>query len=322
MRKIVILDGYVANSGDLSWDALSQYGELTVYDRTSPDEVVGRCRGAWAVLTNKVVLSADLLGRIAAESPDFEYIGEIATGYNNIDIEAARRLGVTVCNVPAYSTMSVAQTVFSLLLAITNRVETYAGSVVEGRWTRCNDFSYRLSSLTELAGLTMGVYGLGNIGMQVAKIADAFGMKVISPTSKPAGLLPQYVEKVPLDELFRRSDVISLNAPLTPGNTKMINSDTLSKMKPTAILINTARGGLVDEAALAEALRDGVIAAAGLDVLETEPPKADCPLLGAPNCLITPHVAWQSTQARMRLLDVTIANVGAYAAGKPVNVVN
>lgn len=322
MRKIVILDGFVANSGDLSWDAFGKFGELTVYDRTSPEQIVNRCHDVWAVLTNKVVLSAGILSDIAAVSPDFKYIGELATGYNNIDVEAARRMGVTVCNVPAYSTMSVAQTVFALLLAITNRVETYADTVEDGQWTRCRDFSYRLTELTELDGLTMGVYGLGNIGLQVAKIAAAFGMHVISPTSKSYEDIPEYVEKVDFEEMFRKSDVISLNAPLTAENAGMINPRTLSMMKPTAILINTARGGLVDEGALAKALCEGTIAAAGLDVLATEPPKEDCPLLSAPNCFITPHVAWQSTRARMRLLDISVANVEAFVNGKPVNVVN
>lgn len=320
-NQIVILDGYVANSGDLSWDGLSRYGELVVYERTSPEQIVERCSRAWAVLTNKVALTAEVISAVCAVNTDLRYIGEIATGYNNIDVAEARRRGITVCNVPAYSTMSVAQTVFALLLAITNRVETYSASVAAGEWSSCADFSYRLTALSELDGQVMGVYGLGNIGSRVAMIAHALGMKVISPTSKTEAELPPYVTKVSLDEMFAGADVVSLNAPLTAANTGIINARTLALMKPTAILINTARGGLVNEADLAAALRDNRIAAAGLDVLATEPPAADCPLIGLPNCFVTPHVAWQSTQARRRLLDVCIANVAAYVAGRPQNVV-
>lgn len=316
-RRIVVLDGYVANSGDLSWDALAQLGRLMVYERTSPAQIVDRCRGAFAVFTNKVVLDAQTIGML----PDLRFIGVLATGYNNVDIQAARRAGITVCNVPAYSTASVVQTVFALLMALTNRVETYAASVARGDWTACRDFSYRLSPVEELDGMTMGVYGLGNIGSRVAQTAAVFGMKVISFTSKTQQQLPPYIEKVSRDQLFSRSDVLSLNAPLTADNARFVCAETLALMKPSAILINTARGGLVDEQALAEALRSGKIRAAGLDVLCSEPPKADCPLIGLDNCLITPHIAWQSTAARRRLLQISASNLAAFLSGHPTNVI-
>ena len=254
--------------------------------------------------------------------PDLKFIGILATGYNNVDLDAARRFGKTVCNVPAYSTASVAQMAFALLLALTNRVETYSSSVARGEWTACKDFSYRLSSIEELDGLTMGVYGLGNIGLRVASTAHAFGMNVVSFTSKRQDQLPDYIEKVSRDEMFSRSDVLSLNAPLADDNRHFVNADTLALMKPTAIIINTARGGLVDEQALADALRSKRVAAAGLDVLEKEPPRHDCPLIGLDNCIVTPHVAWQSTGARRRLLAISADNLGAFIAGEPQNVVS
>ena len=316
-RRIVVLDGYVANSGDLSWSELEKFGDLTVYERTSPAQVIDRCRGAFAVFVNKVILDAETISLLL----DLKFIGILATGYNNVDLDAARRFGKTVCNVPAYSTASVAQMAFALLLALTNRVETYSSSVARGEWTACKDFSYRLSSIEELDGLTMGVYGLGNIGLRVASTAHAFGMNVVSFTSKRQDQLPDYIEKVSRDEMFSRSDVLSLNAPLADDNRHFVNADTLALMKPTAIIINTARGGLVDEQALADALRSKRIAAAGLDVLEKEPPRHDCPLIGLDNCIVTPHVAWQSTGARRRLLAISADNLGAFIAGEPQNVV-
>lgn len=316
--RIVVLDGYVANSGDLSWGGFEALGNLQVYERTNPSQLIDRCRGAVAVFVNKVVIDADTIALL----PDLRFIGVLATGYNNVDLLAARRAGITVCNVPAYSTSSVAQTVFALLFAITNRVESYTGSVSRGNWTSCKDFSYRLSPIEEIAGLTIGIYGLGNIGRRVASIAHSFGMKVISHTSKSSDQLPDYIEKVTREELFRRADVISLNAPLTADNRHYVNTESLALMKTTSILINTARGGLVDEYALADALRSGKIVAAGLDVLENEPPLSDCPLIGLENCIITPHVAWQSTAARRRLLDISVENLKAFFAGDPCNVVN
>lgn len=316
--RIVILDGYVANSGDLSWHEIASQGELTVYDRTSPDEVIARCSGATAVFTNKVIIDADTIAAL----PDLKFIGVLATGYNNVDIEAARRTGIVVSNVPAYSTMSVAQLVFAMLLTICNRVSDYSASVAAGRWASCDDFSYRLGPIEELDGKTMAVYGLGNIGRRVAAIADAFGMHVVSCTSQPADNLPPYIEKVSRDEMFRRADVLSLNAPLTATNRHFVNAATIALMKPTAIVINTARGPLVDEDALADALASGRLAFAAVDVLAVEPPRQGSPLIGLDNCIVTPHVAWQSTDARRRLLDVSAANLRAFLAGAPQNVVN
>ncbi|WP_300507691.1 D-2-hydroxyacid dehydrogenase [uncultured Duncaniella sp.] len=255
MKKIVILDGYVANSGDLSWDALKELGELTVYDRTAPDEVVARAKDAEAIYTNKVLITDELMG----ELPDLKFIGVLATGYNNVDIEAAKRRGITVCNVPAYSTDSVAQLVFAHLLHIINTIGDYADSVNRGEWAGNRDFSYRLSAFNELAGMTMGIIGMGNIGRRVAAIAQAFGMKVITNSGRE---LPEGVERVGLDELFKRSDVISLNSALTPATKGIINREALAMMKPTAVLINTSRGPLVDEEALADALREGRLAGA------------------------------------------------------------
>lgn len=316
--RIVILDGYVANSGDLSWHEIASQGELTVYDRTSPDEVIARCSGATAVFTNKVIIDADTIAAL----PDLKFIGVLATGYNNVDIEAARRTGIVVSNVPAYSTMSVAQLVFAMLLTICNRVSDYSASVAAGRWASCDDFSYRLGPIEELDGKTMAVYGLGNIGRRVAAIADAFGMHVVSCTSQPAENLPPYIEKVSRDEMFRRADVLSLNAPLTATNRHFVNAATIALMKPTAIVINTARGPLVDEEALADALASGRLAFAAVDVLAVEPPRQGSPLIGLDNCIVTPHVAWQSTDARRRLLDVSAANLRAFLTGAPQNVVN
>lgn len=316
--RIVILDGYVANSGDLSWHEIASQGELTVYDRTSPDEVIARCSGATAVFTNKVIIDAETIAAL----PDLKFIGVLATGYNNVDIEAARRAGIIVSNVPAYSTMSVAQLVFAMLLTICNRVSDYSASVSAGRWASCDDFSYRLGPIEELDGKTMAVYGLGNIGRRVAAIAAAFGMRVVSCTSQPAENLPPYIGKVSRDEMFRRADVLSLNAPLTATNRHFVNASTIALMKPTAIVINTARGPLVDEDALADALASGRLAFAAVDVLAVEPPRQGSPLIGLDNCIVTPHVAWQSTDARRRLLDVSAANLRAFLAGAPQNVVN
>lgn len=318
---IVILDGHVANPGDLSWDAIASQGSLTVYDRTAPADVVARAGRAEALFVNKVVLTADIIDRL----PHLRFIGELATGYNNIDIEAARRRGIVVSNVPAYSGDSVAQTVFALLLELTNRVGRYDASVRAGAWTSCADFSYTLGPITELAGLTMGIYGLGNIGSKVAAVAHALGMRVVSSTSKDADAIAPYVEKVSFDEMVARADVISVNAPLTAANRGLFSGAVFRRMKPTALLINTARGPIVDEQALAEALRTGEIAGAGLDVLASEPPAADC-LLTAPDladrCVVTPHVAWQSVAARRRLIDISASNLTAFLAGSPANVVS
>lgn len=312
--KIVILDGYVANSNDLSWQPIANFGNLNVFDRTAPDEILDRCAGAEAVFTNKVVLDANTLEKL----PNLKFIGVLATGYNNVDIDAASRLGITVCNVPAYSTDSVAQSVFALLLAITNRAESYSASVARGDWGNCKDFSYRLAPIFELSGAIMGIIGFGNIGSKVAEIAHAFGMKVITNSTRTA---PGYIIKVSLNELLRQSDVISLNSALTPATERIINVDTIAMMKQGAILINTSRGGLIDEQALADAIKEGRLAA-GVDVLNEEPPRHGSSLIGAPGCLVTPHVAWQSTQARRRLIDISAHNLAAYINGSPINVVS
>lgn len=316
--KIVVLDGYVANPGDLSWAELEALGQVVVYERTAPEQVVERCRGAVAVFTNKVVLGA---AEIAA-LPELRFIGVLATGYNNIDMAAARAAAITVCNVPGYSSESVAQTVFALLLHITNRVADYNREVVAGRWASCADFSFTLGPITELSGLTMGIYGFGTIGRQVAAIASALGMRVISPTNKPADSLPDYVEKVTFGQMLETADVISINSAMTDANRGIFNAEAFGRIKPGVIVINTARGPLIDEQALADALRAGRVRAAGLDVLCQEPPRDGSPLIGAPNCFITPHIAWQSTAARRRLLAISAANLRAFIAGNPQNVVN
>ena len=315
--KIVILDGYSAQPGDLSWKELETLGELTVYDRTKPDETVARAAGADVALTNKVVLGKDEI----AQLPDLKYIGVLATGYNVVDVEAAHERGIIVTNVPAYSTESVAQMVFAHLLTVTNRTEHYAIQNREGRWSRNPDFCYWDAPLTELAGKTFGIVGLGNIGKRVAQIALAFGMKVKALTSKAADALPEGVEKATLDELLETSDVLSLHCPLTDATRHLVNADTLRRMKPTAIVINTGRGPLVDDQAVADALQAGRLQAFCADVLTTEPPSADNPLLAQANAYITPHIAWASTEARIRLLQIATDNVRAFLNGEPQNVV-
>ena len=315
--RIVILDGYTANPGDLSWEGLKEWGEVTVYDRTKPSETVERAAEAEVVLTNKVIIGREEM----AQLPHLQYIGVLATGYNVVDTEAAHERGITVTNVPAYSTESVAQMVFAHLLTVTNRTEHYAIANREGRWTNNKDFCYWDFPHQELSGKSFGIVGLGNIGQRVAAIAHAFGMRVCAYTSKSESQLPSYVEKKPLTDLLSESDVISLHCPLTPDTRHLINSDTLQKMKPSAILINTGRGPLVDDQAVAEALAEGRLAAFCADVLTEEPPKATNSLLNQSNAFITPHIAWASTEARIRLLQVAIGNVCSFLDGHPQNVV-
>lgn len=315
--KIVILDGFTANPGDLEWKRLDKLGTLIVYDRTPSSEVVARCEGAEIVFTNKTPLSAESLSAL----PSLKFIGVLATGYNIVDVVKASEMGITVCNVPAYSTMSVAQNVFALILDITNSVAHYTREVKAGKWSSCEDFCYTNTPLVELAGKQLGIIGYGNIGKRVAQIAISFGMTVGAYTSKSeAEIAP--VMKMDLDTLFSTSDVISLHCPLTDSTTHLINSERLKMMKPTSILINTGRGPLVDERALADALRNGEIAAAGVDVLSQEPPRPDNPLLSAPNVRITPHISWATLEARKRLLDISVQNLEFYLAGSPRNVVN
>lgn len=321
-KQIVILDGFVANSGDLSWAPLANLGELIVYERTEPKDVVERAKDAFAVFTNKVVITDTMMEQL----PKLKFIGVLATGYNNVDTAAASRHGITVCNVPAYSTESVVQTVFALLLELTNRVGLYSESVADGAWGRCEDFSYRLSPITELAGHTMGIMGFGNIGQRVAAVALAFGMNVITNSAReciPEVIAaPEKIRRVDTDTLFAESDVLSLNTALTPATALIVNERTLKLMKPDALLINTARGGLVDEPALATALTCGKLRGAGIDVLAEEPPRHGSPLIGLANCVITPHIAWQSTEARERLIAISAANLNAFISGEPQNEVN
>ncbi len=316
--KIVVLDGYTANPSDLNWEGLEALGEVSVYDRTSDAEFFEHADGAVALLTNKVVLNADRLEKLKS----LKYIGVLATGYNVVDTAKARELGITVTNIPAYSTMSVAQSVFAHLLAICNRVEHYTRECREGKWSSSPDFCFMDTPLPELAGKTMGIVGLGNIGMAVARIALAFGMKVKAHTRKSQNQLPDGITKSDYGELFSTSDVISLHCPLTADTEKLVNARRLEMMKPTAILINTGRGPLVDEAALADALNTGKIYAAGLDVLSHEPPLADNPLLKTRNCFITPHIAWATREARARLIETAVSNLESFNNGCPVNVVN
>ena len=315
--KIVILDGFTANPGDLSWKGLEELGMLTVYDRTRPEETVARAAEADIVLTNKVIINREMM----AQLPQLKYIGVLATGYNVVDIEAAHERGIIVTNVPAYSTESVAQMVFAHLLTVTNRTEHYALQNRQGRWTKNPDFCYWDFSHMELAGKTFGIVGLGNIGRRVAEIALAFGMQVKALTSKSANALPAGIEKADLEELLASSDIISLHCPLTDSTRHLINRETLSLMRPSAILINTGRGPLVDDQAVAYALAEGQLAAFCADVLTEEPPKADNPLLSQPNAFITPHIAWATEEARSRLLQVAISNVRAFLNAKPQNVV-
>lgn len=315
--NIVILDGYTAQPGDLSWKELEDLGDVTVYDRTKPEETVARAAQAEIVLTNKVVIGR----REIEQLPNLRYIGVLATGYNVVDIEAAHERGIVVTNVPAYSTESVAQMVFAHLLTVTNRTEHYALQNRDGRWSNNPDFCYWDTTLTELSGKTIGIVGLGNIGQRVAQIALAFGMKVKALTSKAADALPSGIEKADITELLSTSDVISLHCPLTDNTRQMINAKTIGLMKPTAILINTGRGPLVNDHDLAEALKDKRIYAYCADVMTAEPPTADNPLLKQPNVYITPHIAWATIEARSRLLQTAINNVRAFIDGHPRNVI-
>lgn len=313
--KIVVLDGYGLNPGDLSWEGMQALGELTVYDRTTPAELLERSAGAEVLVTNKTVITAEDMAAL----PDLKYIGVLATGYNIIDVKAAKERGVVVTNIPAYSTDSVAQMVFAQILNITQRVGHYAYANRHGRWANNPDFCYWDTNLTELHGKKMGIIGLGNTGKATARIAVAFGMQVCAYTSKPQPELPEGIRKMELDEIFRECDIVSLHCPLTPDTKELVNAKRLAAMKPTAILINTGRGPLVNEQELADALNRGVIAAAGLDVLSSEPPLYTNPLLTAKNCFITPHIAWATKEARVRLMDIAVENLKGYLKGEIVN---
>ena len=317
--KIVILDSYAANPGDLSWDDFKKLGELIAYDRTPQELVVKRCQDADIIISNKAVLDAETLKQL----PKLKYIGMLSTGYNVVDTAAAAELGITVCNVPTYSSSAVAQMTFALILEICNRVSLHSESVHNGEWCSCPDFCFTKAPLTELYGKTIGIIGYGKIGAETAKIADAFNMNILcfTPHTKPQPNLKSF-KFVSLDELAANSDIVTLHCPLTPQTEKMINADFIAKMKNGAIIINTSRGQSVDEAALADALNSGKLSAAGLDVLACEPPKPDNPLLKCKNCFITPHISWASTETRHRLLGIVLDNLKAFLDGNPQNKVN
>jgi glycerate dehydrogenase len=315
--KIVVLDGYTLNPGDLSWDGLRELGECAIHDRTGPDLVLERSQGAGVLLTNKTVLDGETIKAL----PDLRYIGVLATGYNVLDLEAARECGVTVTNVPAYSTRSVVQMTFALLLEMAHHVGEHSRVVRNGQWCTSEDFSFWNYPLVELEGLVMGIVGFGNIGKAVADIARTFGMSVLVNTRHPDPSSFPDTRFVDLEVLFSQSDVVSIHCPLTAETEGLVNASRLHLMKETAYLINTSRGPVVDERALAEALNEGEIAGAAVDVLSTEPPRADNPLLSARNCVITPHIAWATQAARGRLMKTVVDNLRAFMDGNPRNVV-
>jgi glycerate dehydrogenase len=319
--KIVVLDGYALNPGDLDWQGFEELGEVTVYDRTSytdRQEIIERIGDAEAILTNKTPITADVI----QSCPQLNYIGVLATGYNVVDLEAATSQGITVTNIPSYSTNSVAQATFALLLEVTNQVGRHNQSVHQGDWQNSPDFSYWQTPLMELAGKTIGLIGYGAIAQAVAEIAHAFQMTVIYYNHRPKTPQAEWAEQVSLEQLFRQADIISLHLPQFPETEKMINAHALSQMKKAAILINTARGGLLDETAVAEALSAGQIAALAADVVSQEPISADNPLLHAPNCYLTPHIAWAPLETRQRLLTIAVSNYRHFLEQQPINVVN
>lgn len=315
--NIVVLDGYTLNPGDLSWAQLEELGDCRIYDRTAPEQVVERAKGAEILLTNKTpVTAADL-----EQLPDLKYVGVLATGYNIVDVEAAKERDIIVTNVPTYGTDSVAPHTFAHILNLTNRVGQHAQSVTRGDWTMSPDWCYWNHPLIELRDLTIGIVGFGRIGKAVARLANAFGMKVLFHDPTPPAST-ENADLVDLDTLFQQSDIVSLHCPLTDENDKFVNRERLALMKKSAFLINTSRGQLVDEDALAEALDSSQIAGAGLDVLSVEPPPADHPLLTAKNCFITPHNAWATKASRIRLMNIVIENIQSFLKGEPKNVVN
>lgn len=315
--KIVVLDGYTLNPGDLSWNEIRQLGDCSIYERTPQELTVERTLGAEIAITNKVVFNKEIISKL----PDLKYIGVLATGYNVVDVQAAGEAGIIVTNIPAYSTASVAQMVFSHILNFAQNVAVHAQSVSSGEWAARADFAYWKTPQMELAGKTLGIIGFGKIGQEVAKIGLAFGMKVVftNRSVKETGIDARQTN---LDDLLSTSDFISINCPLTDDNTGFINIEVLKKMKPTAFLVNTGRGLLINEHDLATALNSGIIAGAGLDVLSVEPPHKDNPLQKAKNCFITPHIAWATFEARTRLMKIAVGNIKAFISGSPVNLVN
>ncbi len=317
--RITVLDGFTTNPGDLSWDEIGRLGDLTVYDRTPRELTAERSAGSEILLTNKTVLDNELLRSL----PDLRYVGVLATGYNVIDTDEASRLGITVTNIPAYSTSSVAQLTFALILELCFHVQRHSDSVMQGKWSGSADFTFRDYPLTELAGKTIGIIGFGTIGRKVCEISMAFGMKVLasSRSRKDAPECSDF-EWAETEELLSLSDIVSIHCPLTPETAGMINMSRLRMMKKNAFLINTSRGPIIVEKDLADALNEGIIAGAGLDVLASEPPAGDNPLLKAKNCIITPHIAWATIESRRRLMDQAAKNIQAFLAGAPVNVVS
>lgn len=318
MRKLVILDGYTLNPGDLSWDALREFCDVVIFERTPAALTKERCTDADFVFTNKVIFDAELI----AQLPKLKYIGVLATGYNVVDLEAAKQQNIIVTNIPAYSTNSVAQLVFAHILAHCNRIEHHHHHVSSGGWSSSIDFSYFLTPQTEIAGKTLGIVGYGKIGSQIARIALAFDMNVLISNRSIKENLPDGIRQVSTETLFQLSDIISINCPLTDSNKGFVNRQLISLMKPNALLINTGRGPLINEKDLAEALNDVTIAGASLDVLSTEPPSPDNPLLTAKNCIITPHIAWATIEARTRLMNIATENLKNFIQGSPTNVVN
>lgn len=316
--KIVVLDGYTLNPGDLTWDEISALGELEVYDRTAPEDVIARSSGADAVFTNKVILNKVIM----SELPNLKFIGVLATGYNVVDTQAASEAGIIVSNIPAYSTQSVAQLAFAHILNFARQVDLHARQVREGAWTGHRDFCFWSTPQTELTGKVLGIIGFGRIGQAIAKIGDAMGMQIIFQNHRIKEDIPEYARQVSLEELMRSSDFISINCPLTAENQGFINKNTLSLMKPDAFLVNTGRGPLINEQDLADALNSGKIAGVGLDVLSIEPAREENPLLTARNCYITPHIAWATKEARIRLMGIAASNLKSFMEGKPVNKVS
>lgn len=312
------MDGKGVNPGDMSWKQIQQFGELIVYERTASEEIIDHVGDAEIVLTNKTVFDEDTIAKLK----NVKYIGVLATGYNVVDLKAASKRGIVVTNIPAYSTDSVAQMTFAHILNVTNHVDHYARASRDGEWSRCPDFCYWDKPLVELAGKTIGIIGLGNIGMKVANIALNFGMNVIAYTSKEPKEIPNGINKASIDNILSDSDIISLHCPLTKQTRELINKDSIAKMKRSVIVVNTGRGPLVNEGDVANALHNGLIGAYCADVMCSEPPSADNPLFVEQNAYITPHVAWASKEARIRLMDIAEKNIHSFLSGKPINVVN
>lgn len=316
--KIMVLDGYGLNPGDMSWDELKALGDVEIFDRTPREQVVERAKDSEIILTNKVKIDDEIMSQL----PQLMYVGVLATGYNVVDVKAANKRGIIVTNIPTYSTDSVAQMTFAHILTISNRVEHYAIENRKGRWSNNPDFCYWDTPLVDLTGKTLGIVGLGHIGLRVAAIAKQFGMDVFAYTSKTAAELPLGIQKTTLEGLYAVSDILTLHCPLTDETRELINARSIAKMKKGIVIINTGRGQLINEHDVAEALKSGYICGYGADVMSEEPPKEDNELLLQPNAFITPHIAWASMDSRIRLMNQTVNNIKAFMNGRPINVVN